>query len=264
MARLTAKELLASKGRRQFTKLSITTPEQAAAAEAAGIDVLSASYYPEKMAAMRAAAPSPFFVYSLPHGPSVTAEDELRTAFDARDLGADACYCSMRMPVVELLASEGIPVIGHVGLVPVQKTWSGGLKPVGKTADEAMTVWKKVKAYEDAGAVGLEMELVPARVAAEISKRTKLIIFSMGSGSNCDGQFLFACDVLGETDGHIPRHAKTYDDFKSHYLMLQERRVLAFGAYRDDVVSGAYPQQNHEVKISDSEFEEFTHLLAKA
>lgn len=261
MERLTAKGLLAAKGKRKLSKLSITTPEQAAAAEAAGIDVLSASYFPDRMPAMRAAAPGAFFVYSLPHGPSVTGADELRTAFEARDLGADACYCSMRMPVVELLAAEGIPVIGHVGLVPMQKTWAGGLKPVGKTADEALAIWRKVQAYEAAGAVGLEMELVPARVAAEISKRTSLIVFSMGSGPDCDGQFLFACDVLGETEGRIPRHARVYGDFRAHYARLQEARETAFRAYCDDVQSGAYPAEGHEVKIPDDEFDRFADLL---
>ena len=264
MARLTAKEILGLKGTRQFSKLSVFSVEHAAAAETAGIDVLSSLYRPGQMAAMRAAAPSPFFVYALAHGSNASAEGQLRTAFAAKAEGADGVYCPMRFEVVELLAKEGFPVVGHVGLIPKRNTWAGGMKPFGKTAAEAAEVYRRVKTYEAAGAFAVEMELVPDRVAAEIARRTRLVVFSMGSGNQCDGQFLFANDVLGETEGKIPRHAKTYRDFRSEYARLQQERVAAFSEYRADIDSGAYPTAAHEVKIAEEEHARFLEFLDQA
>jgi len=68
------------------------------------------------------------------------------------------------------------------------------------------------------------MEVVPDRVAAEISKRTSMLVLSMGGGAGCDCQYLFAEDILGMHDGHYPRHSKRYRNF------LAEIRTLASGA----------------------------------
>ena len=86
-----------------------------------------------------------------------------------------------------------------MGYLPVNDTWLGGPRAVGKTADEAKKVYDDVMALEAAGCIAVEMECVPAKVAAEISKRTKMLVFSMGSGPNCDGQFIFAEDLLGKS-----------------------------------------------------------------
>ena len=110
---------------------------------------------------------------------------------------------------------------------------------------------------EAAGAVGAEIEVVPARVAAEISKRTSLILLSMGAGAGADAQYLFAEDVLGYSRGHQPRHAKVYRNFRAEYDRLQRERVAAFKEFRADVESGAYPEEKHLVPIADSEFEAF-------
>src|SRR5271167_2267882 len=76
------------------------------------------------------------------------------------------------LDTIAKLAAEGIPVVGHVGLIPARATWTGGFKAVGKTAASALHVYEHVKALESAGAVAAEIEVVPARVATEISKRT--------------------------------------------------------------------------------------------
>jgi 3-methyl-2-oxobutanoate hydroxymethyltransferase len=148
-------------------------------------------------------------------------------------------------------------VVGHVGLVPSRATWTGGFRAVGKTADQALMVWDQVKRLEDAGAFGAELEVVPDRVVAEITKRTSLIMLGMGAGPHADAQYLFAEDVLGYTRGHKPRHAKTYRNFRSEMDRLQGERVAAFTEYKADVDSGAYPAPAHVVPIADAEFDGF-------
>ena len=80
---------------------------------------------------------------------------------------------------------------------------------------------------------------------------------SMGAGSGCDAQYLFAEDVLGHTRGHKPRHAKVYRDFRTELDRLQDERIAAFKEFRADVDSGAHPEDKHLVPVADSEFEAF-------
>merc|ERR1712070_1235723 len=97
---------------------------------------------------------------------------------------------------------------------------------------------------EAAGCIAVEMEVVPAKVAAEITKRTKMLVWSMGSGPDCDGQFIFSEDILGTNSGHYPRHSVTH----AH---LMNDAVKALGQYCQDVSSGAYPTASHNIKIKD-------------
>ena len=254
--RLTVADLRALKGKRQLTMLFVDTPDEAAAAAAAGIDILSI-IDPVWTPAMREAAGDCFVQVGLLYGQLCTYEDYLRAAHAAMIKGGDAFYCAASLDTIAKLTAEGIPVIGHVGLVPARATWTGGFKAVGKTADSAMQVYRSVKQLEAAGAVGAELEVVPARVAAEISKRTSLILLSMGAGAGADAQYLFAEDVLGYTRGHRPRHAKVYRNFRAEYERLQSERVAAFKEFRADVETGAYPEPKHLVGIADSQFDAF-------
>ena len=104
--------------------------------------------------------------------------------------------------------------------------------------------------------------MVPAEVAAEISRRTSLFMVSMGAGTGGDCQYLFAEDMLGENRGHIPRHAKVYRDFAAEYDRLQAERVAAFSEFVADVHSGAYPEPKHIVGVAEQELEQFRRELA--
>ena len=132
-----------------------------------------------------------------------TYEDYLRAAHAGLMTGGDAFYCAGSLETIAKLAAEGIPVVGHVGLIPARATWTGGFKAVGKNGQAgdagSMSTSKRLEA---AGAIGAEIEVVPARVAAEISKRTSLVLLSMGAGAGADAQYLFAEDVLGYSRGH--------------------------------------------------------------
>jgi 3-methyl-2-oxobutanoate hydroxymethyltransferase len=150
-----------------------------------------------------------------------------------------------------------VPVVAHVGLIPSQCTWTGGFRAVGKTADSAKAVWEHVKRLEAIGCFGAELEVVPERVAEVISKSTPMIMLGMGAGPGADAQYLFAEDVLGYTQGHKPRHAKTYRDFATEYRRLQQERIGAFREFIADVRSGDYPEPEHAVPIADAEFQGF-------
>lgn len=258
--RLTVADLRALKGKRQLTMLFVDTVDEAAAASAAGIDILSI-IDPVWTSEMRAAAGDCFVQVGLLYGPLCTYEDYIRAAHRVVMIGGDAVYCAASMDTITKLAAEGIPVISHVGLIPSKATWTGGFKAVGKTADSAINIYKHVKQLEAAGAIGAELEVVPDRVAAEISKRTSLIMLSMGAGPGGDAQYLFAEDVLGYTRGHQPRHAKVYRNFRAEYDRLQNERIAAFKEFKADVQSGAYPEQKHVVAIDDAEFAAFMKLL---
>ncbi len=178
------------------------------------------------------------------------------------NMGADAVYSAMSTKVVEVMARESIPVVGHIGFVPYRSTWYGGTRAVGKTADEARKVYQAARAYQDAGAIGVEIEIVPAKVTAEINRRLdKLILMSMGSGSGATIQYLFATDVLGTNTGHIPRHAKVYANIGQEEARVQSLRVEALKALSADVHSGAFPEEKHLLKMKHDEFDAFLKSL---
>lgn len=240
--------------------LRVVTLEEAEAAEKAGIDLLSVP--PSLLgAAFREAAPTCFTFPGLEYGDYVTAEEYIRAAFAALKAGGDAVYSAASLSTVRRMRDEGIPVCGHVGLIPSKATWTGGFRAVGKTSASAWEVWGQIKAYEEAGAFAVEIEVVPSEVASAISKRTSLLMLSMGAGAGCDAQYLFAEDVLGAHRGHYPRHAKVYRNFSAEFDRLQNERIAAFSEYAEDVRSGAYPEIGHEVAMPPEEYADFLKRL---
>ena len=258
--RLTVADLLKGKGSVQRTDVLVRTPDEAAAAAAAGIDLVTVEGGTFG-SAFRSAAPHAFFVSGIAFGSAVTTDENLRAAFDLLNLGADAIYCVAGLQTLARLAQEGVPVISHVGLIPSKSTWTGGFRAVGKTADSAMAVWQHVKRLEDAGVFGAEIEVVPEAIATEISKRTRVFMISMGAGSGCDAQYLFAEDILGSHRGHYPRHSKSYRDFAADLDRLQDERVAAFREFAADVASLRFPQAEHLVSIADDELQKFRNEL---
>ena len=261
-ARPTVADLRAMKGKRQLTMLRVMTLEEAEAAERAGVDIVSIPPALMLDPRYRDVAPS---LFSMPGenfyeiGP---AEDFVRWAFRLYKASADAVYCSASYATVKAMADENIPVIGHVGLIPSRATWTGGFRAVGKTAESALEILAAVRKYEAAGAFGAEIEVVPVEVADAISKRTSLFMISMGAGTGCDAQYLFAEDVLGQNRGHMPRHSKAYRNFAAEYDRLQNERVAAFKEFVDDVQNLAYPESRHIVHMDPEEFERFTKQLS--
>lgn len=257
----TVADLIADKGRAQKTNIYVDSVAECAAAEAAGIDIVTVQ--DSRMGAeFREAAPSAFMVVGLEYGVHATTDDYLRAAFDAMLLGGDAVWSAASLGTIARMRDEGIPVVSHVGLIPPRRTWTGGFKAVGKTADSALAVYRATKALEEAGAFAAEIEVVPAAVATEISKRTSMVMISMGSGSGCDAQYLFSTDVLGTNRGHVPRHAKQYRDLAAEEDRLQQERIAAFGEYVAEVESGAFPADGNIVAIDEQELSVFLGEMA--
>ena len=256
--RPTVADLRADKGKAQKTMLRVLTIDEAAAAEAAGIDVVSLPYELVTHPDYRKVAPTLFSMTGITHLQAGTPDDYLRFACDAMNRGADAVYCSGSLRTVEYLAREFIPVVGHVGLVPARATWTGGFRAVAKTAESALALYEECKGYENAGAIAVEIEVVPAEVATEISRRLdRLLLWSMGAGAGCDAQYLFAMDILCDHKGHMPRHSKVYRNFAAEYDRLQAERVAAFTEFRRDVETGAFPEDKHVVHMDAAELAAF-------
>jgi 3-methyl-2-oxobutanoate hydroxymethyltransferase len=261
MPKLTVKDIFDLKGKRQFTEVYVSTPAEASACEAAGIDMIVTSEIND-VKAIRAAAPNVFFTIGfIGNSTYATADDAVRFGFKALSNGADAIYAGVSLKSVEAMANEAIPVVGHVGFIPYKSSWFGGFKAVGKTAEAALKVYKRTLAYQEAGAIGVEMEIVPHQIASEISKRVKIMVLSMGSGTGCDGQYLFATDILGTNTGHVPRHAKSYRNLKAEYERLHKETIAAFTEFKADVDSGGYPSKNHVVEAKDEEYQKFMEAL---
>ncbi|NCO86048.1 MAG: 3-methyl-2-oxobutanoate hydroxymethyltransferase [Rhodobacterales bacterium] len=255
---LTIAELRARKGRGQLTMLRVLTLDEAAAAEAAGIDIVSAPFDLVSHPRYRTVAPGLFSMTGVDHREAGTREDYLRFAGRALLAGADALYCSAGLDTVRYLAGEHIPVVGHVGLVPSRATWTGGFRAVGKTADSALALYRECLAYEEAGAFAVEIEVVPPEVASAISARMKsLLLWSMGAGAGCDAQYLFAMDILGDHTDHMPRHSKVYRNFAAEYARLQQERIAAFSEFKADVDAGAFPEPRHLVQMDAAELAAF-------
>jgi 3-methyl-2-oxobutanoate hydroxymethyltransferase len=255
--RPTIADLRAIKGTRQLTMLRVLNLEELEAAERAGIDIVSVPPALMLDPRFRDAAPGIFAMPGDNFFEIGTADDFVRWAFRLYKAGADAVYCSAGLPTIRRLADDAIPVIGHVGLIPSRATWTGGFKAVGKTADSALQVWEAVKQLEAAGAFGAEIEVVPVEVASLICRRTSLFLISMGSGTGCDAQYLFADDVLGQNRGHMPRHSKVYRNFAAEYDRLQADRVAAFSEFVADVNRGVYPEERHVVRMAPDELRLF-------
>lgn len=256
----TVKGLRDQKGKRVLVETLPFSPEEAAAAEEAGIDTLKVRFdpaQPETAAAIRKAAPNTFMAFSVPLIAAASPEEAVRLGYDAMKFGADAIMCQWSPRFIEAAAEAGIPVQGHAGLVPRKSTWTGGLRAVGKTLDEAMWIYEEIKSLERAGAYAVEVEVVPEALLDEISKRTTLLTSSIGGGGGGDIQFLFAEDILGNNPPPYPRHSKQYRNMYKMKEEMQRERVAGFKEFVDDVQNKKFPTSEHVVKSPENLISEF-------
>ena len=270
MTKLTVKDLFERKGRVKLTELYVTNALEAYAAEKAGIDIQIVSFKKETLRTgvptnrwfrdahikdIREAAPNTFMIYGL--GQVSSPEKAIDAALIARDNGADAVYCGNSPKYIEALRKEGLPAISHIGLVPYKSTWTGGFKAVGKDAETAFKVYQDAISYDNAGAIGLEVECVPDRVAEEITKKVNLLTLSMGSGAKCDVEFLFIQDVIGTNIERVPRHAKVFKDTNKSYEKLLDETIDGIKNFVQDVNTKKFPTRSNIIEIKDDEFDKF-------
>lgn len=256
----TVRDIRNLKGKKQLTQILAFTPDEAAAAEAAGIDLINVRWNPldpRESFAVCEAAPHTFTTFCMPLTLCTSEQEALRIGFQAMEGGGDSIYCAWSLQFIEAMAKAGIPVQGHAGLIPRRSTWTGGLRAVGKTISEAEKIYQDFKDLEQAGAWSVECEVIPHRIMSKLTKRTSLVTVSLGSGVDGDVQFLFAQDILGDGPGPFPRHAKIYRDFHKLRQDMQKERIAAFSEFAADIRSGRYPVPKNLVEVDDAVVEEF-------
>ena len=255
---LTVGDLKAAKGKKKFTQVTANTVEEASAAEKAGFDMIISNAFNVKKA--RIGSKNLFLTAALVLNKFVTKEDIMRGAFEALENGADAVMTPRSMDIVEMLAKEDVPVMGHLGLVPRKSTWIGGLRAVGKTAEEAYELFKKFKRLEDAGAFSAECEVIPENVMGEISKRTDIVTVSLGSGKKADVMYLFMEDICGD-NANPPRHSKAYGNLLTLRNQIEIERIRALNAFKKQSIKGKFPGKKQSTYLNKIEFDNFLNQL---
>jgi len=251
-------ELQAKKGKLKSVQVTANTAEEAAAAAQADFDMIICNS--KNVEAVRAGDNTRFLTASIPLPDFATTDDILREAFRALGAGADAIMTARSMDVVAALAKEDIPVMGHLGLVPRKSTWTGGLRAVGKTAEEAVSLYQAFKRLEEAGGVMVEAEVIPANIMAEISKRTSIITVSLGSGQGGDVDYLFMEDMVGDT-AQPPRHARAFGRLRALREEMEAERVRALTAFKQAVAASEFPGPEQSIFVGDDVVDSFIKQL---
>ncbi len=251
--KITVGDIISNKNNNiKMTQVTAANQEEASIIAEQNIDMIitGSDWYED----VRKGAPNTFITAALFAGRFITNEEILRGAFDVMMKGADSVLTPRSLDVVEMLAKEGMQVQGHVGMVPSMATKYGGIRTVGKTAEEALSILKDMKRLEDAGAFGAEVECVAEDALIEIKKYTSLVINSLGSGTGGDVMFLFFEDICGETSGiKMPRHAKSWGNGQEIKSKLSIERSKAIKGFKDDVSSGKFPNSDHTVEMLPGE-----------
>lgn len=147
-------------------------------------------------------------------------------------------------PQIRAITDAQIPVMGHIGLTPQSINAFGGFKVQGKSEEAARRILEEAKAIEEAGAFGIVLECVPAKLAALITKSISIPTIGIGAGPDCDGQVLVYQDMLALFSDFKPKFVKHFADVGS---AMRE----GFTAYIDEVKAGTFPGPEHTFTISD-------------
>ena len=186
----------------------------------------------------------------LPFG-SYEASDDLAVASAHRFMiegGCDAVKlegAGPTLPRVRAIIAAGIPVFGHVGLLPQSVTSQDGYRARGRDATQAQAIIDDARELNDVGCIGLVVEAVPADVAAIITNASRIPVVGIGAGASTNGQVLVYHDLLGFTQGRLPRFVKQYAN-------AHDDLVAAVRAWADDVRSREFPREEHTYPIADA------------
>lgn len=138
------------------------------------------------------------------------------------------------------LVEAGIPVMGHLGLLPQSVHQMGGYKQQARLEADADQLMADAQALEEAGAFAVVLESIPASVAEAVTADLHIPTIGIGAGPHCDGQVLVSYDMLGLSQDGVPSFVRLYAD-------LGERAVAAARAYAGDVRAGRFPEVSPRV-----------------
>jgi len=168
----------------------------------------------------------------------VNSDEALRNAGRmVKESGAEAVKLEGGEPVADTVARivrAGIPVMGHLGLMPQSIHKYGTYQVRATTDEEAEELRRDARLLEDAGAFAIVLEKIPRELAAEVSASLSIPIIGIGAGRECDGQILVTHDMLGICTRFQPRFVRRYAD-------LAQDMVRAFGRYVGDVKTREFP-----------------------
>ena len=155
---------------------------------------------------------------------------------------------------VQAVVAAGIPVMGHVGLLPQSARDASELRAKGRKAADAARIIADAVALERAGCFSIVIEAVPAPVSRLLTERVTIPTIGIGAGADVDGQVLVYHDILGIGEGPAPKFVKRYSD-------VGARMVAGLKAFADEVRRGAYPQPEHTYGMPDEELEALRGML---
>lgn len=150
------------------------------------------------------------------------------------------------IPFIKHILGAGIPVMGHLGLTPQSATMLGGYRAQARTAAAARRLVDDAIALEEAGVFSIVLEAVPAVVAERATRAVSVPTIGIGAGPGCTGQVLVWHDLLGLTDGHVPKFVRAYANLSAEILRALE-------AYVADVHSGAFPDERHTYAMPEDQ-----------
>jgi 3-methyl-2-oxobutanoate hydroxymethyltransferase len=179
---------------------------------------------------------SAIVVGDLPIHSFDNVEDALANSRLLVEAGAHAVKLEGNKPaIVRALIEAGIPVQGHLGLLPQT---AQSMKVRGKRRSEAERILADAKVLDSLGVFSIVLECIPMDLAKRITEAVATPTIGIGAGVHCDGQVLVVNDMLGMDDGYCPRHANAYLD-------LNELIGGAVRSYIDDVKAERFPEDRH-------------------
>ncbi len=210
--------------------------------------------------AVRRGAPNCMIMVSMTYGSYATPELGVSNALRLmKEGGADVVKMQggkEKAHIIRAIADAGVPVMSHVGMCPHFVHQYGGFKLQGKSAVDALRIIDDGLAIEAAGAVGFEIEAVPAPVAKAVDDAVRCFTFGIGAGSASCGQLLLAFDLLGVFDQFKPK-------FTKRYAQISEVAVDALKRYAAEVREGKFPDAEHSYAMQAPEQEQLLRLLAE-
>jgi len=250
-----ADEIRSLKGVRKVTVLTAYDSQTAKVMEKAGIDMILVGdslgmvvlgYEDTKQVTMddmirhteavARGAGSTHIIGDMPIHSYDTVEDALVNARRLMEAGAHSVKLEGHKPeAVKALVSEGIPVMGHLGLLPQT---AEVMKVRGKKRSEAERILADAKELDDLGAFSIVLECIPLKLARRVTEAVEAVTIGIGAGVHCDGQVLVVNDMLGMDVGYSPKHSKKYAD-------LNEVIGDAVRRYIEDVRDGRFPTDKH-------------------
>lgn len=145
---------------------------------------------------------------------------------------------------IEHIVSNGIPVMGHVGLTPQSVHQFGGYRVQGKQVEAAKKLIRDAEAVQGAGAFAVVLELVPAQVSALVTERLHIPTIGIGAGPNCDGQVQVFHDILAIFSDYTPKHAK-------RFARVGDISMAAIAQFMNDVHAGIFPAEENSTSMSE-------------